>query len=128
MFEQKKTKQIEQNLPYSTICSREVALKRAASHYEVKSSPHYRKIVSARPRISEAGYAHLKFNKPRRIRCRSYNVATPSNNWRKFGSAALEISIFLLQNSNLPVFMLVVEKAEYASKENMCSPLKELTR
>ncbi len=125
MFEQKTSKHSEQNCLFSKAQSREVALKRNPLYPRF---PKFSEIISAIPRVSEAGYAHLKFNKPRRIQWLSYNVATPSSNWPNYGSAALEISTFLLQNSNLPVFMLVVEKAEYASKENMFSPLKELTR
>ena len=125
MFEQKKTKQDEQNLAYSSIESPEVG----------KNQP---RLINV-PNIFNAPQAVLKritavlccaFNlkKSRRSPWKSYNVVTLSNNWPNYGNAVPETFIFWLKTNDLHAFVLVEEKVVFALKKNMLSPLKMLTR
>ncbi len=125
MFEQKKTKQDEQNLAYSLIESPELGEDQSAPS---NLSHIFYQLHAALDRFVALLCCVFSPKKSRRIPWMSYNVVTLSNNWPNYGNAVPETFIFYLKTNDLHAFVLVEEKAVFALKKNMLSPLKMLTR
>ncbi|MBN66984.1 MAG: hypothetical protein CMM94_05395 [Rickettsiales bacterium] len=125
VFEQKKTKQDEQKIVSSFIESPEVG----ENQPHLIIEPHnFCTPYAALKRFAAALCCFHNPKKPRRSPWMSYNVVTLSNNWPNYGNAVPETFIFLLKTSDLHAFVLVEEKAVFALKKNMLSPLKMLTK
>lgn len=125
MFEQKKTKQDEQFLVYLYSQSPEVG---KTSTVFIIHSIIFSISGSIKLPCKELTYSFTQLKNTEEKPWKSLHVVTQLNNYRKFGNAVPEISIFLLKINDLHAFVLAEGKAVYALKKNMLSPSKMLMR